>query len=217
MTFTAIPTEQTTAVTDLVIAVVAVACALSVRRPGRSLPFRLRTWTWIYGLLALAAVLGTIVHGLRLSDTLSGALWPPLYLALGLVVALFVVAAVHDWKGRGPAARLTPLMVSVGVGFFLVTQLWRGSFAVFVIYEAVAMLLALGIYTHLALRRRLAGAWIVVVAIVLNLVAAAVQASDLEITVVVPFDHNGLFHLVQMVAIVVLAVGLVRGFRAARG
>jgi hypothetical protein len=27
----------------------------------------------------------------------------------------------------------------------------------------------------------------------------------------VPFDHNGVFHLVQMVALVVLTIGLLRG------
>lgn len=215
MTITAIPTEQTTAATDLVLAVVAVGCALALRSTGRALPFRLRTWTWIFGLLALAAAAGTVAHGLVLSDVWSGALWRLIYLALGLTVALFVAAAVHDWKGRGVASRLTPMLVSVGVGFFLVTQIWSGSFLVFVVYEAVAMLLALGIYLYLALRRRLGGAWLMVVAIVLNIAAAAVQASSLGVTVVVPFDHNGVFHVVQLAAILVLTAGLIRGFRAA--
>jgi hypothetical protein len=42
-------------------------------------------------------------------------------------------------------------------------------------------------------------------AIDLNLVAAAVQASDVTIRLIVPFDHNGVFHLVQLVAIAALA------------
>ena len=55
---------------------------------------------------------------------------------------------------------------------------------------------------------RLPGAGIVAGAIVLNLVATAVQASDVTIHVIVPFDNNGVFHLVQLVAIVTLAYGL---------
>jgi len=77
------------------------------------------------------------------------------------------------------------------------------------------MLLALGIYLYLALRRLLGGAWLMVGAIVLHIAAAAVQASSLGVTVVVPFDHNGVFHVVQLAAILVLTAGLIRGFRAA--
>jgi hypothetical protein len=49
-------------------------------------------------------------------------------------------------------------------------------------------------------------------AIVLNLFAAAVQASDLGVVLLVPLDHNALFHLLQMGAIGILASGLRRGF-----
>lgn len=70
------------------------------------------------------------------------------------------------------------------------------------------MLTALLIYLYLAVTKKLAGAAIVAAAIVLNLLAAGVQASDLSVRVVWPFDHNGLFHLIQMVAIVVLFFGL---------
>ena len=38
--------------------------------------------------------------------------------------------------------------------------------------------------------------------------AAAVQASDVAIHVIVPFDQNGVFHMVQLLAIVALAYGL---------
>jgi len=102
--------------------------------------------------------------------------------------------------------------------FFLLTQLIRGSFLVFVIYEAVAMLLALSIYAYLAVRHRRDGAALMAVAIVLNIVAAAIQASgSVSLTVIWPFDHNGVFHLVQMVAVVVLVLGLRRALATVGG
>jgi hypothetical protein len=105
-------------------------------------------------------------------------------------------------------------MIPVAVGFFAITQLLSGAFLVFVVYEAVAMLAALGIYVSLAARRRQPGAALMALAILLNIVAAGIQASGtVRFTLVWPFDHNGLFHIVQMIAVVVLMLGLRQSLR----
>lgn len=216
MTFTAIPTEQTTALTDLALAVVALLCATALRQSRRHDPWKVRLWTWVLVLLAVAALLGTVAHGLDLTERTRAHVWRPLYLSLGLVVALFALAAVRDWWGEGRSRRLAPLAVWLGIGFFIVTQLGSGTFLIFVAYEAAAMLFALVVYAVLALLRQLPGAGIVAAGILLNLIAAAVQASGaVGVSVAgVPFDHNGVFHLVQIVAVLVLTVGLRRGLTA---
>lgn len=125
---------------------------------------------------------------------------------------LFAAAAVHDGWGSAIARRLLPALLGAGVLFFLVTLVRLGSFAVFLVYEAAAMLFALAIYTRLALRRRLAGATWIGVGIALNLLAAGVQATgSVRLRIGVPFDHNGVFHLIQIVAIGVLVAGVRRG------
>jgi hypothetical protein len=216
MTFTTIPTEQTTALTDLILAVVALFCAAVLHMARRQDVWKVRLWTWVFVLLAVAALLGTAAHGLDLTEQARANVWRPLYLSLGLVVALFALAAVRDWRGEGRARRLAPLAVWIGIGFFLVTQLGSGTFLIFVAYEAAATLFALAVYAALALRRQLPGAGIVAAGILLNLIAAAVQASDtIGVSLAgVPLDHNGVFHLVQIVAVVVLTVGLRRGLAA---
>ena len=100
-------------------------------------------------------------------------------------------------------------MLVLALGFFTVTQVGSDNFMIFVVYEAVAMLGTLGIYLLLAWQRRLAGAWTVAAGILLNIVAAAIQANGtISVTLIFPLDHNGVFHLVQMVAIVVLVAGV---------
>ena len=48
-----------------------------------------------------------------------------------------------------------------------------------------------------------------VVGIALNIAAAGIQAGgSARLNLGVPLDHNGIFHLVQMVAVVVLAAGV---------
>lgn len=217
MTFTSILTERTTALTDLVLAVVALLCAAILHLSRRHDAWKVRLWTWVLVLLAAAALLGSVAHGLDLAERTREHVWRPLYLSLGLVVALFALAAVRDWRGEGRARRLAPLAVWLGIGFFVVTQLGSGAFLVFVAYEAAAMLFALVVYAVLAVRRQLVGAGIVAAGILLNLIAAGLQASaGVGISVAgVPFDHNGVFHLVQIVAVIVLTVGLRRGLDTA--
>ena len=83
-----------------------------------------------------------------------------------------------------------------------------GAFIVFVAYEAVAMVLVLGIYAMLWTARGLPGSPLIVAGIGLSIVAAAVQATTMTARVVVTFDHNGLFHLIQIVGMVALAAGV---------
>jgi len=218
MPFTTIPTEQTTAITDLVLAAVSLACLRILRGVRSSAPWKVDVWSWVLGLVAIAALLGTVAHGFQLDERLQDLIWQPIFLGLGLAIGLFVVAAVLDWRGVSAARKVLPIMLVVGVAFFALTRIVRGTFLVFVLYEAVAMLFALGLYGVLAARRRLSGAALVSVGIVLNMVGAAIQATEsVTITLGVPFDHNGVFHLVQMVAVVVLTMGIRRGIKDVKG
>jgi hypothetical protein len=206
------PTELTTAATDAAITLLSLLCLVVLRRHQATNPQRVRIWTWVFALLALASALGAVAHGLDLAATTVNWLWRPLYLALGLVVGLFVIGAVFDYAGAGAARRALLPMLVLAVGFFVLTQLSSGTFRLFVAYEGLAMLAALLMYGLLAWRRRLEGAGIVAAGILLNLLAAAIQATGTaSLQVVVPFDHNGVFHLVQIIALALLTAGLARG------
>ena len=207
-----IPTELTTAATDAVLAVLAVVCIRWLWNRRETDPRRIGLWSLVLGLLAVASGLGTVAHGLDLSDGVTFWLWQPLYLCLGLVVALFAIAAVYDGIGPRTARRLLIPALVLGAGFYFVTLAFPGTFLVFVVYEALAMLFALALYLRLALRNRAAWTWLMVFGIALNIVAAGIQATGtVRLTLLVPFDHNGVFHIVQMAAILVLVAGVARG------
>ena len=209
MAFIDIPTEQTTAVTDVILALFAVAGAVYLNRIGQKNRWKTTLWILLFGLLALAAFLGSIVHGFKMSPAVQTVLWHPIKLSLGLLVALFIVAAVYDIWGAAAARRIWPVMVVIGVGFLGITLIWPDSFLVFIVYETVAMLFALGGYAWLAWRGRLEGAWLMVAGILTTIVAAGVQAGKLlSFTFIWSFDHNGVYHLIQMMGIVLLLAGL---------
>lgn len=214
MTIALSAVEQTTSATDAALAAQCIVIAVCLWRGAGCHLWRARLWCWVLGLLALASTLGAIAHGFDMPDRVRDALWVPLYLILGVLVALFVVGAVHDWRGQAAAKRLVPWSIGAGAVLFALTEIFEGAFIVFVAYEAAAMVCALAIYGRLAATRRVAGAGTIAGAIGLSLVAAGAQASDISVRLVVPLDHNGVFHLVQMLSIGVLGLGLRLGMRS---
>ncbi len=207
------PTELTTSITDAVLAVECLVLVIYLGR-GKVLDgWRVELWRWVFRLMAFSSLAGALVHGLVLPGTLQMALWRVLYLTLGMLVALFLIAAVYDWRGRLLSIRLLPYGILAGFAFLALTELTNGSFIVFVAYEATAMLFALAVYLYLAATQRVRGALLVAVAILVNIAAGVVQASSLAIPAPIPLDHNGLFHLVQMAGTAVLGVGLDKGMR----
>jgi hypothetical protein len=209
MGWNTVPTELTTAATDAVLAILAIAALIVIRRHGSDDRWKVDLWSWLLGLLAAAAGLGAVAHGLELDERTRDLLWQPLYLFLGMVVALFVVAAVRDRFGERAARGALPWLILTGIGFFGVTRFVSGSFLLFVAYEGVAMLVALVLYADASVRRLSPGAGLMAVGVALNLIAAGIQQTAARVEIAgVPFDHNGLFHLIQMVALGVLTLGV---------
>ncbi|MCX5863555.1 MAG: hypothetical protein NTW42_00550 [Deltaproteobacteria bacterium] len=210
------PTELTTSATD---ALLAIECAIIIallRRSATTNRWRTNLWCSVFALLATASSLGALLHALELPKSIRIALWTPLYLSLGILILLFIVGAVADWRGRVAAMRLAPWGIGASAAFFGLAALLGGKFIVFIVYAAMMLLSALAIYTFLAATHRLKGAAVIALAIILNLAAAAVQASNLSLHLLVPFDHNGLFHLVQIVSTAILGLGLHLGMKSAQ-
>jgi hypothetical protein len=210
--FIDLPTEQTTAITDAILALLALGCVFHLLQIGQADPWKAGLWAWAFGLLALAATLGMVAHGFKMSAATNLLFWQPLNLALGLVIALFVVGVIYDVWGLAAARNALPIMLVVGVAFFGVTLLFRGLFLVFIFYEVVAMLFALGAYGWLTITGRLSGAGWMAAGVLVTIIAAAVQASwkgqEQPLTLIWQFDQNGLYHIIQMVGVVLLLAGL---------
>ncbi len=213
MTFISIETELTTAVTDLILACMAVAAAVRLRKTRQSytVPQKADIWTAAFVSLAVAGFLGFWAHGFEMTKTFKALLWHPLYLGLGLTVAFFAAAVLVDLREATVPRAVVLSFAAVGVVFYGITIVVPGSFLVFIAYEAVAMLFALGVYTYLSVRRRRITFYYMTAGVIVSIAAAAFQAIDsVGFTLIWEFDNNGVFHLVQMAGIVFLMLGLER-------
>lgn len=215
MQFINIPTEQTTAITDLILTLISIWAVVTIRRAGSTDPIKVRVWTWVFILLSIAAFFGFVAHGFQMSEKTNYILWQPLNLALGLSVSLFAAGAIFDIKNGELPKMIIPGLIALGIIFYFITVFVPGSFLIFIIYEAVVMLFALVAYILLAVKGKLPGAWWMVAGIFITIVAAIIQASgSIAVKIIWDFDHNGIFHIVQMFGIVVLLNGLLIDFRA---
>lgn len=192
----------------------AIVCAFLILASARHDRFKVRLWLGIFGLLFVASALGAVSHGLDLDEELRHSLWQVLFLSLGLMLGMIAVAAAYDRWGAVAGKRALPVAVLAGAGFYGITVLAEGAFVAFVAYEAVAMGFALVVYAQLA-RRQQPGAGLLAVGILVTLVAAIVQQTDWTVTILWPLDHNGIFHLIQMPGVLLMALGVRQSLRSA--
>jgi hypothetical protein len=208
-----VPTEQTTAATDLVITIMAIAAAIYLKQNGPG-GLRGRLWRSVLILLGAGALLGAIGHAFVLGERVYLAIWGVVYLLLALLVAAFVAATIRDLAGDGVARRAVPVLAVIALVFFGYMLTDPDNFLPFIVYEIVAMTLSLAGFAWISIRGKLAGAGWITAAIAVNILAAAIQAEgSLGFTLVWAFDHNGVFHLVQMIATGMLVYGLRLGER----
>ncbi len=212
-----IPTEQTTAATDLMLAIISIVTAFGIYNLGKQVqPVKTRIWVAVFILLAIAALFGAIAHGFVMSEKTNYILWQPLNLALGLGVSLFAAGAIFDLRRGSVPKGIVPGLLALGIIFYFITVFVPGSFLVFIIYEAVVMLFALVAYVVLAAKQKLIGAWWMVLGILITIIAAAIQATEsVSVQFIWDFDHNGIFHIVQMAGILIIYLGLAKSFQQA--
>jgi hypothetical protein len=218
MSFTNIPTEQTTAFTDLVLAALAFIASLTLQRTCHSHdPKKSWIWTWAFGLLAIAAFFGAIAHGFKMTDRMNFIFWQPINFALGLTMAFIATGVAYDLKERSLPRIIMPVFLATGMTFYAITLLVSGSFIVFILYEAIVMLFALVSYIILSIRKKRNGYPLMALGIIVSMIAAVCQTiNSIGFRFFWEFDNNGLFHLIQMPGILLLLSGLRKGIAASQ-
>jgi hypothetical protein len=206
------PAEQTAAVTDIILALVAFGGILLLQGTAdhTGALWRIDIWSTAIGLIGLASALGAASHGLQLPSTLHNRIWLVLNMALALAVSLFVVGVINDLWGYKVSRMTLPIMLVAGLGFYLLTLIYPGIFILFIVYEGLALAFALGVYGFLAIAGE-QGAGFMVGGVLLSIIAAGLQASkSIEFTLIWKFDHNGVYHFVQTAGLLFLIAGLLR-------
>jgi hypothetical protein len=211
MEFTREPTEQTTAITDIILALVAFGGILILCRniANSSVMWKLIIWSAAFGMIGMAAALGAVAHGLVISRTIHDRIWQLLNMALSLAVSLFVAGVIYDLWGLAASLKFLPVMLIAGLGFFGATLLYPNIFFIFILYEGLALIFSLSAYIYLIVQGNPAGAVFMASGILISILAAGIQANkSISVNVIWEFDHNGIYHIVQIAGLIFLLIGL---------
>ncbi len=204
------PAEQTTALTDIILALVAFGGILLLQWSpvNASGLWRINIWSMAIGLIGLAAALGAVAHGLLLKTTLHNRIWLVLNMALALAVSLFVVGVINDLWSYQASRKALPFMLFVGLGFYLTTLIYPEIFLLFIVYEGLALSFALCAYLFLTVTGE-PGTGLMASGVLLSMVAAGLQArKSIVLKLIWEFDHNGIYHIVQTIGLLFLIAGL---------
>jgi len=198
-------TEPMTMVTDYVLALLCLALGVRLARRGAGGQRSVRWFAASFLTTGLAAATGGTVHGRGplLPDPAEVILWKLTVLAIGATAFLFLSAAA--WASlRPPIRRLMLMIASIQFAGYAAWMLWHDDF-VYVIYDYVPAMLVVLAIQYLDRHRNPASTRWVAAGILLSFLAAAIQQSGL--TLHPSFNHNDVYHVVQMAAVLVLARG----------
>ncbi len=198
--------EPATTLTDFALALECLVFAVVLARRGLS-PSR-RDWVLFFSAVALAAFLGGLSHGIGFESgsPVGGAVWRAVLVAVGL-------SALAGWRvgaglvlsaGPAQAVRLGAALVFVAYCFAVVFV--YPKFTLAVLHYLPAMVFTLVCLVIAARSRRSRPLAIAAAGLVISLGAAVLQQRGVGIHPV-HFDHNALYHVIQMVALALLFVG----------
>ena len=190
--------EPATTLTDYALAALSGTLGFRLNAEASTTSGLTRLWPAGFYAVALAALLGGSSHGFApsLSETAKLALWFGTYALIGLA-NLCLLCAVLASLAPAPRGWLVGAALAKFAAY-LVLAIARRDFAWVIADMAVTLagLLALGVHRWLA---TLPGAGWLLAAVAVSLAGALVQYARLA-----PhrhFNHNDLFHVVQMLAI----------------
>ena len=202
--------EPTTALTDLLLALLALSFSLQLLPYARRLRQEsIRNWAFAFGALSIGALAGGVSHGFApsLSAATYAVIWRITLYSIG-IASFYMVAGTARAAMRHRIGTWFIAVAVVKLAGYLYWTTVRPKFST-AVYDYVPNMIAVLVMGMMLkrLRRDRAGSWLAA-GVMVSFLAAAVQLSGL--TLAQNFNHNDLYHVIQMIALVLFYRGASR-------
>ncbi|HMB19497.1 MAG TPA: hypothetical protein VKQ10_00380 [Spirochaetota bacterium] len=194
-----------TAITDFILA--AEVMFLTGMLLGKSFPVTSSAFSWGLAMLfmGISALLGGIDHGFlenRVGNTIRTIAQRLTWFFIGLMITCTLVTLAWQFLPSGYYFTVYVIaLAQLAVFIFLIIR--YNNFLVVVINYAPVMLIFLAF--HILGLHDGSGSIVMVAGLLLSFVAAVVQV--MKIDVLSPLDHNGVYHVIMMIAVYFLYLG----------
>lgn len=194
--------EPGTLISDLVLAAASATLALRLRQASARDCTAARAWSVTLALAAVSSVLGALSHGVgpELPRWAYGLMWRATLWALSLAAAAMAWSLVDELCAPAPRRGWRVAIVAKAAGFVVLTAVMPRFIHAIVDYGA-AMLAWL---VASAVCRRVWRGWFAA-GVIVSAVAAVVQQAGPDLAA--HFNHNDLYHVIQMGALWLLYRG----------
>ena len=195
--------EPTTAVTDYVVAGLSGVFAWSLFRKRDGQRARM-LWAAAFAALSVTALIGGTYHGFEITS-----LWPATVTVAGVTAFAMVAGSAMATT----TSRVRSTIIGIATLELVVYLAWprhRDDFTAVIVDSGLALLAVAALHASSALMGRDAGTRAMLTAVALSLAGAGVQASKIDLHR--HFNHNDVFHVIQLAATVAFHRGA-RGLR----
>jgi len=189
--------EPMTLATDYILAALATAFAVSLWRIARA---PARRWAAALVALAVGAFAGGTSHGFapHLGPLGEAVLWKATVFAIGF--ASFGMLAASAQATLGPrAGRWTTAIAAVKLAIYLIWMAQHDDFKFVILDYAPNMAAVLAFNLYGWRRKRISGSLAIAAGVIVSFAAAGVQQSGFALHR--HFNHNDLYHVIQMIGL----------------
>ncbi|RMD95108.1 MAG: hypothetical protein D6813_00985 [Calditrichaeota bacterium] len=194
-------TEPTTMLTDYLLALLCLFLAGKLWKVGQKQRQQsIILWTVAFVTTAIAAIAGGTTHGfsLQLSSTLENLLWKLTVYSIGFTSFFMFTGTVYASVSGKVQGWLTGLAILILV-IYSVWMLTHDDF-LYVILDYLPAMFGIIILQSIACKyQKAASAPWIIGAVLVSFVGAGIQQSELNLHKY--FNHNDLYHVIQMIAI----------------
>lgn len=202
--------EPMTTATDYLVTVVGWWLGAKLLRTGTVRGGPAHLWGIGFLWIGLAAGLGGTSHGFAsyLSDTGGFLIWKATVYSIGLSASFALAGTIAGTPVNSNSMRR---LHGTNILAFLIYGVWminHGGF-IYVIFHYVPVMLAIAILqSYTFIKTRLPGPLLIVAGVITTMAGAAVQQSGFALHL--HLNHNDLYHLIQVVALILFYRGLVK-------
>ena len=201
--------EPTTMITDFAITATGWWAAWRLLTSDEHRRYRCRR-LWGAGLffVGLGALLGGVMHGFAayLGDTGNLIVWKSTVYAIGLSLVFVVAGTISGTPMKAATAKSLRLLNLIVFVLYAAWMIRHDDFLYVIYYYGPTMLVVAAIHGWAHVRHRSNGAIGIVSGVVVTLLGAAVQQSGISIHA--HFNHNDLFHIIQILGLVLFFKGV---------
>lgn len=215
----AMNTELTTAITDLLVAVLCLASVVIICLLDTEKKRHKKIWVRMFVCLTVACSLGYVFHRFTWGDIGHGILWTFLYPAMFEATHCTLLLGLDIRYGDARPTRWENRILWIAEGLLclfavlLRYQIGRNSLILFIVFATVIAALSILQYGR-ALKQRSVEAWFMFFSLIAVAPAIAVQYRKTAfIHLIWDFDHNGISHLFLILAIGLAACGAILELR----